>query len=123
MHYAEQLGRQAEMAHPLAAYLALRADGPVADDARRIVAKALAASPDDALIAALTPREDAPADARTSAHLDIARALAGHGRIEDASRHYRSVLSLDAANTEAVNFVAERLRTKGQHGKLRDLLL
>jgi len=123
MHYARQLGREGDMAHSLAAYLAVRADGPVADDARRIVARALATNPDDALIAALTPRDDAPVEARTGAHLDIARALASHGRVEDASRHYRSVLSLDAANSEAVNFVAERLRTKGQHGKLRDLLL
>src|SRR5690606_24117653 len=123
MHYGAGLGRQSELAHPLAAYLAVRADGPVAEDARRIVAEALAASPDDALIAALTPREDAPVEVRASAHLDIARSLASHGRVEDASRHYRSVLALDAANSEAVNFVAERLRTKGQHGKLRDLLL
>jgi len=123
MHYAAQLGREAELAHPLATYLAVRSEGPVADDARRIVARALTASPDDALIAALTPREDAPATARIGAHLDIARALSAHGRSEDASRHYRSVLALDAANSEAVNFVAERLRSKGQHGKLRDLLL
>jgi len=123
MHYAGQLGRQPDMAHALAAYLALRSDGPVADDARRIVAQALATNPDDALIAALTPRDDAPVEMRIGAHLDIARALSSHARVEDASRHYRSVLSLDAANAEAVNFVAERLRTKGQHGKLRDLLL
>src|SRR6478736_6608194 len=123
MHYAAALGRQAEMAHPLASYLAVRSEGPVADEARKIVLAALAANPDDALIAALTPRDDAPAEARIGAHMAIARALSTHGRSEDASRHYRSALSLDAANVEAVNFVAERLRSKGQHGKLRDLLL
>lgn len=122
MYYGEQVGKSAETAHSIAAYLAANPNGAVASDARNLVASALSSGGDDTLVAALTPSKDAAPEVKASSYGVIAQAMASQGREAEAAKYFRLVLDDAPADEAAVSFLADRLRGKKDR-ELRDLLL
>ncbi len=122
MYYGAQVGKAAETAHPIAAYLTKNPDGAVAGDARALLAQVLSESGgDDALVQALTPGDGASPEFKASAYAMIAQAMVSQGRERDAIAYYKQVVAAAPANEEAVSYLADRLRGK-KHKELRELL-
>lgn len=123
IYYGEQLGRVIEVAPKAAAYLRANPHGPLAADARRVVTQAMELGGDDALIEALRPPPDAPAEERIQALLDVAQALARKGKRAEAAARYFEVLALDSDNLDAIGFLEPHLRKERKLVELRDMLL
>lgn len=113
MYYGAQVGKSAETAHPIAAYLAANPDGAVVEDARTLIAQVLSeGGGDDALVRALTPAEDAAPEIKAHAYGVIAHAMASQGREREAIAYYKQIVAIAPADEAAVAYLAERLRGK-----------
>ncbi len=124
LYYAEQLGRDAEVAHHAAAYLKANPSGALTQQARELVNRlAQAGLGDDAMYEALAPAADASAGERVAALLDQASALARKAKKPEAAEKYAEVVALDPAQEEAVQFLEGYYRQRRKYAELRDLLL
>ncbi len=123
MYYAGELGREAESAPHVAAYLRANPSGVVSSDGRALVARIVEAGGNDSLLDALAPPADADPAERASALLDMATGLARKAKKREAAAKYREVLELQPGNEEAVEFLELQLRQSRKYRDLRDMLL
>ena len=123
MFYGEQLNRAAEVAPRAAAYLRANPSGALATEARKLISDSMAAGADDALLDALAPPPNADDAGRVSALLEMAHALARKAKKNEAAVKFREVLTIDAANLEAIGFLEPFLRQTRKYTDLRDILL
>jgi hypothetical protein len=123
IYYGEQIDRAHEAAGKAAAYLKAKPAGPMAEDARRLVASAAEAGGDDSLLEALAPPAGAEASSQVRALVEVAQALVRKAKKNDAAAKYREVLALDRANEDAIAFLEPYLRQMRKFQELRDVLL
>lgn len=125
LYYAEQLGRQHEVAPKAAAYLKANPGGAIVEDARRLVTDAVTSesASGSELVEALAPPADAPNPDRVRGLLDVADALARKGKKQEAAQRYREILEIDPANPDALGFLEGHLRQARKYGDLRDVLM
>ena len=125
LYYAEQLGRQHEVAPKAAAYLRANPQGAIVEDARRLVTEAVTSESGSGseLVEALAPPADAPNPDRVRGLLEVADALARKGKKQEAAARYQEIVELDPSNPDALGFLEGHLRQKRKYADLRDMLL
>jgi Tfp pilus assembly protein PilF len=124
MYYGAELGREGDVAPRAAAYVKTNPQGPMAVEARQLVARITAqGGGDDSLVEALAPLPDAGTPERVQALVDQAQAFARKARKNDAAAKYREVLTLEPSNAEAIAFLEGYLKQTRKFAELRDLLL
>lgn len=122
LYYSSTLGSQAEVALPVARYLAHKPDGVMAEEARAQVLSLLKSSADQELIAALLPEEEALPAQKIASYTELAQALWSSGHRDEAQKIDVLLLQLQPAHEQAVLRRGVQLREAGDFAALRELL-
>jgi len=123
IYYGEQLNRSAEVAPRAASYLKANPHGALVAEARKLVSESMEAGGDDSLLDALAPAPGAGASERVQALVEVAQTLARKAKKNDAAAKFREVLTIEAANVEAIGFLEPFLRQTRKFQDLREILL
>lgn len=121
LHYAETLGRSAELGPFAASYLARQPTGVMAEAARALVMDLLSRTYDEALIAALQPSPDSDPEVRAEAWVELGRIHARHARHSEAERSYQEAAHARPAHLDAIHYLAETFHASHRNRELRDL--